>query len=138
MRRWISTAIAGLAASVMVAQNAPAQGLDLDCRALTTHYRSFPLYNEITEINSTNIAPADFYDTVACECRLNLRQTIGQAASKAIAATNAGLWAAEPIHHELSAQESREADAFMRWMEGHGSRPTMHGILASAYSRPSQ
>ena len=138
LQKWLIAASFGLMASIIASWDAPAQVPNLSCKALTSHYSSAPLYNEIVEMNSTNIAPADFYDTVACECRLNLRQTIGEAALKAIAATNAGLWAAEPMHHDLAAQEKREADAFLHWMEGRSNRPTMHGIPACAYSRTDQ
>jgi hypothetical protein len=83
---------------------ASAQALDANCRTLTSSYGSSgTLDDAITDANTTNIAPADFYDTVACECRLNLKQTVKEAVSKAIAATNVGLWAAEPMHHDLTA-----------------------------------
>jgi hypothetical protein len=54
---------------------------------------------------------------------------IAEAISKAIAATNAGLWAAEPRHHDLTAREEREATAFDNWVKGYGSRPTMNGFV---------
>jgi hypothetical protein len=112
-----------------------AQALDTNCRRLTSSYGSSgTLYEFIRDANTSNIAPADFYDTVACECRVNLKQTVREAIAKAIAATNAGLWAAEPMHHDLTSQENREADAFANWIKGRGSRPTMHGVLACAYS----
>jgi hypothetical protein len=118
---------------------ASAQALDANCRTLTSSYGSSDtLDGAIRDANKTNIAPADFYDTVACECRLNLKQTVREAVSKAIAATNAGLWAAEPTHHDLTAQENREADAFLNWIKGHGSRPRMHGLLACTYSRAAE
>lgn len=112
-----------------------AQGLDKNCGVLTSRYGS-PGVNEnpVMETNTTNIGNANFYDTVACECRLNLKQTIRQAASKAIAATNAGLWAAVPVTHDLTAQENKEAEAFTHWMIGRGSRPKMHGLSACTYS----
>jgi hypothetical protein len=113
-------------------------GLSLSCPMLTSTYLSQELREPIVDVNSTNLAPADFYDNVACECRLNQQQTIGQATLKAISAINAGLWAAEPMHHDLSAQEQREANAFDSWMAGRGKRPTMHGISACTYSRTNQ
>jgi hypothetical protein len=88
---------------------ASAQALDANCRTLTSSYSSSGmsmLDGAIRDVNTTNIAPADFVDTVACECRLNLKQTVREVVSKAIAATNAGLWAAEPMHHDLTAQEN--------------------------------
>lgn len=118
--------------------NASADELSLKCQLLTSTYLSGELRDPIVNANSTNLAPSDFYDNVACECRLNQQQTIGQAALKAISAINAGLWAAEPMHHDLSPKEQREADAFDRWMQGKGKRPTMDGIPACAYSRPTQ
>jgi len=113
-------------------------GLSLNCRLLTSTYLSEELREPIVDANSTNLAPADFYDNVACECRLNQQQTIGQAMLKAINAINAGLWAAEPMHHDLSAQERREANAFDNWMAGRGNRPSMNGIPACTYSRAAQ
>jgi hypothetical protein len=116
---------------------ASAQALDANCGTLTTSYGhpSLPLDNAIRDADTTNIAPADFYDTVACECRLNPKQTVKEAVSKAIAAANIGLWAAEPMHHSLTPRENRESDAFENWIKGHGSRPRMHGLLACTYSR---
>ena len=122
---------------------ASAQALDANCRTLTSSYPSSyvssdTLADAIKDSNTTNIGTAAFYDTVACECRLNLKQTVKEAVSKAVAATNVGLWAAEPTQHGLTAQERREADAFANWIKGHGSRPRMHGLLACAYERPAE
>jgi hypothetical protein len=136
----MKSGVVTLAAALAFFPNcASAQSLQASCRALTSSYGSLDTLDDaIRDANTTDIAPADFYDTVSCECRLNLKQTIAEAISKAIAATNAGLWAAEPRHHDLTAREEREATAFDNWVKGHGSRPTMNGLLACAYSRPAQ
>ena len=93
------------------------------------------LYDEVNSTNTTNVAGADYYDTVVCECRMNPNQSVRQASSKASSAITAGLWAAVPMHHDLNSRENREANAFSKWISGHGKRPTMNGALACTYQR---
>ena len=119
----------------LFSQHALSKGLDDSCRALTASYRSFGIYDAIIDANTSDVPPAPFYDAVACECRLNLRQSISEAASKAIAAANAGLNPEIPAGHNLTPKQEKEASAFANWIEGHGNRPTMAGVLACTYSR---
>jgi len=135
MRKMILSAVV---LSVLSPVFVKAQGAKSNCAALLKTYSSESLRDDVVNLNATDLAPADFYDNVACECRLDPRQTMEDAAKKAMAAINAGLWAAEPMRHDLSAQEQKEAEAFTKWIEGRGRRPTMHGLLACAYSRATQ
>jgi len=59
-----------------VTSSVSARDLDVNCKALTSSYESYDaLYDAVREANTTKVAPADFYDTIACECRMRPNQT---------------------------------------------------------------
>jgi hypothetical protein len=79
--------------------------------------------------------PVNMADAVTCECMLDKRLNVQEAADRVIKVEEAGLYAVKPVGGTMSPKDQRFRQAFQKWVAGHGPRPTADGALACSYVR---